>query len=149
MAPRSKLAPNAGKVAPKSCKTEGTLGMMLRGDAGAGSLTAELGSSRVRRPGMSLPKRTDIASRGLGGGEAATHAALVIVQLAFAAGAVEGKLALGPASGGGAGIDPIALAAARMVGGALVFQALARGGRSLQPVARADHARIAGLALLG
>jgi drug/metabolite transporter (DMT)-like permease len=98
---------------------------------------------------MSLPKRTDIASRGAGGGEAATHAALVIVQLAFAAGAVEGKLALGPVGEGGAGLDPVALAVARMVGGALFFQALARGARSLRPVAGADHARIAGLATLG
>jgi drug/metabolite transporter (DMT)-like permease len=73
----------------------------------------------------------------------------LIVQLAFAAGAVEGKLALGPPSEGGAGIDPVALAAARMVGGAIAFQALARGARSLRPVARTDHLRIAGLALLG
>ena len=98
---------------------------------------------------MSLPKRTDIASRGLGGGEVATNVALVIVQLAFAAGAVEGKLALGPPREGGAGVDPVALATARMVGGAIVFQALARGARSLRPVARPDHARIAGLAILG
>jgi drug/metabolite transporter (DMT)-like permease len=95
---------------------------------------------------MSLPKRLDIASRP---GAAATHLALVVVQIAFAAGAVEGKLALGPVSHGGAGIDPVALAMARMVGGAAAFQALARLTKELRPVSRSDHWRIAGLGLLG
>ncbi len=94
---------------------------------------------------MTLPKRPDNASRG----DAATHVALVLVQIAFAAGAVEGKLALGPEAEGGAGVDPVALAAARMVGGALAFQALARGAGRLRSVSPADHRRIAGLAVLG
>jgi drug/metabolite transporter (DMT)-like permease len=95
---------------------------------------------------MSLPKRPDIASQPAG---LSTHLALVVVQVAFAAGAVEGKLALGPVSGGGAGVDPVALATARMVGGALAFQAMARAGKLLRPVSTADHWRIAGLGFLG
>jgi drug/metabolite transporter (DMT)-like permease len=95
---------------------------------------------------MSLPKRPHIASRQAALG---THFALVVVQVAFAAGAVEGKLALAPESEGGAGVDAIALAMARMLGGALVFQAMARAAKLLRPLSRADHWRIAGLAVLG
>jgi drug/metabolite transporter (DMT)-like permease len=95
---------------------------------------------------MSLPKRPQIAS---GRAAASTHLALVVVQLAFAAGAVEGKLALDPASAGGAAVDPVALAMARMAGGALFFQAFARAARQLRRVAAADQRRIAVLAILG
>jgi len=95
---------------------------------------------------MSLPKRPDIARRPSALG---IHAALVVVQIAFAAGAVEGKLALDPASAGGGGIDPIALAMARMSGAALFFQASTRAAGKLGRVAPADHARIAGLSVLG
>src|SRR5271165_1456722 len=95
---------------------------------------------------MSLPKRPHIASGPAGIG---THLALVVVQIAFAAGAVEGKLALGPEAQGGAGVDPVALAMARMVGGALAFQVMARAAGRLRPVSKVDHARIAGLAVLG
>jgi len=77
------------------------------------------------------------------------HAALVVVQMAFAAGAVEGKLALNPYSSGGGGIDPVALAMARMSGAALFFQTYTRATVKLAPVARADHWRIAGLSVLG
>jgi drug/metabolite transporter (DMT)-like permease len=79
----------------------------------------------------------------------AVHAALLVVQIAFAAGAVEGKLALNPFSSGGGGIEPLALAMARMSGAAVFFQAYARATRKLGPVAPADHWRIAGLSLLG
>jgi drug/metabolite transporter (DMT)-like permease len=78
-----------------------------------------------------------------------THLALVVVQLAFAAGAVEGKLALNPAEVGGAGIDPVALAMARMAGGALFFQGFARTSGRLGPVGSSDQRRMAGLAVLG
>lgn len=98
---------------------------------------------------MSLPKRADIASTPPRSGSVATHVALVVVQIAFAAGAVEGKLALGSASAGGAGVDPVALAMARMAGGTLFFQAFARATGQLRPVRGADHKRIAGLAVLG
>jgi drug/metabolite transporter (DMT)-like permease len=73
----------------------------------------------------------------------------VVVQIAFAAGAVEGKLALDPVSSRGAGIDPIALAMARMSGAALFFQAYTRAAGKLVPVSRSEHARIAGLSVLG
>src|SRR5258708_14343553 len=95
---------------------------------------------------MSLPKPLDIARRR---GSLGVHVALIVVQVAFAAGAVEGKLALGPASHGGAGIDPVALATARMIGGALVFQTMARARGRLRAVSKTDHLRIVGLAVLG
>jgi drug/metabolite transporter (DMT)-like permease len=80
----------------------------------------------------------------------AVHGALVVVQVAFAAGAVEGKLALGPTEAGGGGVSPLALAMARMLGAALFFQVLTRlrpGG--LPPLSRADHGRAIGLSVLG
>jgi drug/metabolite transporter (DMT)-like permease len=95
---------------------------------------------------MSLRKHPDIARQPA---SYAVHAALVVVQVAFAAGAVEGKLALSPSSSGGGGIDPIALAMARMSGAALFFQAYTRATGSLRPVPSPEHWRIAGLAVLG
>jgi drug/metabolite transporter (DMT)-like permease len=94
---------------------------------------------------MSLPERPDNASRP---NPWATHAALIVVQAAFAAGAVEGKLAMKPPPGGG-GVGALALAMARIAGAALFFQTFARAKGRLRPLARADHLRIAGLALLG
>jgi drug/metabolite transporter (DMT)-like permease len=79
----------------------------------------------------------------------ATHAALAVVQMAFAAGAVEGKLALKDVVDGGAGVGPLALAMARMVGGALFFQGLVRMRGPLARLSWNEHARIAGLAVLG
>ncbi len=73
----------------------------------------------------------------------------MVVQIAFAAGAVEGKLALSPALAGGGGVAPLALAMARMAGAAVFFQALTRGTRTLRPVEPVEHARIAGLSVLG
>lgn len=77
------------------------------------------------------------------------HAALLAVQVAFAAAAVEGKLALGPIAAGGEGIEPLALAMARMTGAALFFQVVLRGAGRLRPLPWADHARIAALSVLG
>jgi drug/metabolite transporter (DMT)-like permease len=71
------------------------------------------------------------------------------VQVAFAAGAVEGKLALDPASMGGAGVDPVALAMSRMVGAALFFQVFARVTGQLRTLPPEEHRRIAGLSVLG
>ena len=79
----------------------------------------------------------------------ATHAALLIVQIAFAVGAVEGKLAMRPMSSGGEGIDPFALAMARMAGAAVFFQILMRATGKLRPLPRREHWRIAGLSVLG
>jgi drug/metabolite transporter (DMT)-like permease len=72
------------------------------------------------------------------------------VQLAFASQAVEAKVAMLPRAAGGEEIFPEALAMIRMLGGALFFQAIART-RATQGVAisRADHARLAGLSILG
>jgi drug/metabolite transporter (DMT)-like permease len=85
----------------------------------------------------------------------ATHAALLIVQIAFASQAVEAKLAMLPRAQGGEGIVPEALAMVRMVGAALFFQAAVfssrRAGKA-PPLARLPvkkHAIVAGLALLG
>jgi drug/metabolite transporter (DMT)-like permease len=78
----------------------------------------------------------------------ATHAALLVVQMAFAGGAVEGKLAMRPLASGGGGVDPFALAMARMAGAAVFFQVLARFRRS-GPLPLRDHARLVGLSLLG
>jgi drug/metabolite transporter (DMT)-like permease len=93
---------------------------------------------------MSLPKRQNIARSS-----AVLHFALAIAQLAFAAGAVEGKLALNPSSSGGGGVDPVALATARMVGAALFFQGFTRVLGAMRPVPRVEHLRIAGLSVLG
>lgn len=80
----------------------------------------------------------------------ATHAALLLVQIAFASQAVEAKVAMAPRALGGEEIFPEALAMIRMLGGALFFQLAvrARGPQSF-PIARADHAKLAGLSVLG
>lgn len=89
----------------------------------------------------------------------ATHAALVVVQFAFASQTVEAKIAMSPRALGGEGIAPEALAMLRMVGGALFFQALLavrarfvgpehRPG-ALEAPSRRDHLRLAGLSVLG
>ncbi len=78
----------------------------------------------------------------------APHAALLIVQMAFAGGAVEGKLAMRAAASGGGGVDPYALAMARMLGAAVFFQVVTRLRRS-RPLPLREHGRIALLSLLG
>jgi drug/metabolite transporter (DMT)-like permease len=98
----------------------------------------------------------------------ATHAALLLVQVAFASQAVEAKLAMLPRAQGGEEIRPETLAMVRMIGGALFFQAavLSNGAGVLQasrgdaepvraPAAAAEssrlkrHAKLALLAALG
>lgn len=94
----------------------------------------------------------------------ATHAALVVVQFAFASQAVEAKVAMSPRASGGEAVAAEALAMTRMLGGALFFQgwlvvqALRRGDEprgagAIPPghgrLARADHLRLAGLSVLG
>ncbi len=73
----------------------------------------------------------------------------MIVQAAFAAGSVEGKLAMKPLASGGGSVAPFALAMARMVGAALFFQVLMRASGRLRPLPAGEHLRIAGLSLLG
>ena len=85
-------------------------------------------------------------SRGAWG----THAALVLVQFAFASQAVEAKVAMMPRADGGEEIFPEALAMIRMLGGALFFRAIAGVRREYgAPISRADHLRLAGLSILG
>lgn len=90
----------------------------------------------------------------------ATHAALLVVQFAFASQAVEGKLAMRARDLGGAGLSPLAIAMARMLGATLFFQVLelalrrfapnfgASGLRRATPTRR-DHVWLIGLSLLG
>ncbi len=79
-----------------------------------------------------------------------THAALLLVQFAFASQAVEAKVAMLPRVQGGEGIFPAALAMMRMLGGALFFQTIVIA-RATQRVAitRADHVRLVGLSIFG
>ncbi len=78
-----------------------------------------------------------------------THAALWIVQLAFASQAVEGKVAMADFAHGGAGIDPVALAMARMTGAALFFVIFTGARGVLATTTTSDKLVIAGLSVLG
>lgn len=112
-----------------------------------------------------------------GPGAWATHAALLLVQIAFASQAVEAKLAMLPRAQGGEGIFPEALAMTRMIGGAVFFwsvlaidirslfrsdaiDAAAPGSRIHAPIASKSvrdmpalgartHIQLAGLSVLG
>lgn len=75
----------------------------------------------------------------------AVHLVLLLVQLAFASLAVEGKLAMSPE----VGVDPTALAAARILGGAAVFVALGLISRNIRARSPREIAQLAGLSLLG
>jgi drug/metabolite transporter (DMT)-like permease len=96
-----------------------------------------LSTSRARAPGTSRLK---------------VHAALLVVQLAFASQAVESKVAMMPRERGGEAIPAEALAMARMLGGALFFQAIARvleKDPDHEPIVRRDQWKLAGLSVLG
>jgi drug/metabolite transporter (DMT)-like permease len=77
------------------------------------------------------------------------HLALLLVQIAFASQAVESKLAMQPAQEGGLGLDPTAIAQLRMIGAAIIFQALlyattrklriTESGRSLEAPSLGSH----------
>jgi drug/metabolite transporter (DMT)-like permease len=71
------------------------------------------------------------------------------VQVAFAVGAVEGKLAMAPVVEGGGGVSPWALAMARMLGATVFFQLVGSARRPRPRLVAKDHLRIAGLSLLG
>jgi drug/metabolite transporter (DMT)-like permease len=77
------------------------------------------------------------------------HAALVVVQVAFASQAVEGKVLMGPSSAGGEGVSPFAVAMVRMLGAAVFFQAFTRATGTLRPATRRDHGWLAVLSILG
>jgi drug/metabolite transporter (DMT)-like permease len=83
-------------------------------------------------------------------GASATHGALLLVQIAFASQSVEAKVAMMPIHAGGEGIRPEAIAMVRMLGGALFFRALSAFRRRPAPsIPWLDHARLAGLSILG
>jgi drug/metabolite transporter (DMT)-like permease len=71
------------------------------------------------------------------------------VQVSFATGAVEGKLAMAPAVEGGGGVSPLALAMTRMLGATVVFHTMLFAQRKRGRLAWGDHARLAGLSVLG
>jgi drug/metabolite transporter (DMT)-like permease len=72
------------------------------------------------------------------------------VQFAFASQTVEAKVAMMPRAEGGEEIFPEALAMIRMLGGALFFHSILRLiGTQGVAISRADHARLAGLSVLG
>lgn len=77
------------------------------------------------------------------------HGALFIVQIAFASQAVEGKIAMVPRALGGEGIDPVALALVRMLGGALFFVLFSSAFGLRSTTTGADQLRLAGLSLVG
>lgn len=80
----------------------------------------------------------------------ATHAALVLVQIAFASQAVESKVAMAPRAFGGEEIFPESLAMARMFGGALFFHAFAYArGMKAFAISRRDHVALLGLSIIG
>lgn len=83
------------------------------------------------------------------------HAALVVVQLAFASQAVEGKIAMSPRALGGEAIGATAIAMVRMAAAAVVFQAIDVAMRARRrtdapprPTSR-DHLALAGLSIVG
>jgi drug/metabolite transporter (DMT)-like permease len=78
-----------------------------------------------------------------------THAALLVVQVAFASQAVEGKIAMMPHAAGGEQIAPTAIAMARMLGAAVFFQLFARTTARLERTTSRDHAILAILSVLG
>ena len=79
----------------------------------------------------------------------ATHAALMVVQVAFASQAVEGKIAMLPRVEGGEEIAPFAVAMVRMLGAAVFFQVFARSSKLLRHVSGRDHLWLALLSVLG
>ncbi len=77
------------------------------------------------------------------------HLALLVVQVAFASQAVEGKIAMAPRVSGGEGISPLAIAMVRMFGAAIFFQVFTRAGGLLRPTTWRDQRWLAALSLAG
>lgn len=92
---------------------------------------------------MSEPARTDALR---------AHVALFVVQVAFASQTVEAKLAMMPREAGGEGVQPLAIAMARMLAGAAFFQVFHRVTNAKvarEPISTGDHARLLALSVLG
>ncbi len=79
----------------------------------------------------------------------AVYVVLLLVQLGFASGAVESKLAMMPAALGGGGVVPFSLAMARMLGACALFHSLALVQGTPLRVSMREQMRFAGLGLLG
>jgi drug/metabolite transporter (DMT)-like permease len=77
------------------------------------------------------------------------HAALLVVQIAFASQTVEGKIAMGPREAGGEAISPFAVAMVRMLGATLFFQVFTRAVKQLRTTTWRDHLILAGLSVIG
>ncbi len=86
------------------------------------------------------------------------HAALLVVQIAFASQAVEGKLLMAPVDHGGEAFPPVALTLVRMIGASFAFtifsaldgrRALVKENRAREPLVLRDHLTLVGLSLLG
>jgi drug/metabolite transporter (DMT)-like permease len=97
--------------------------------------------------GDARPGAPGVGRRALGAW--ATHAALFVVQLAFASQAVEAKIAMAPRDLGGEGISPWAVAMARMSGAAIFFQVLTRAAGVLTKTTWRDQLQVAWLSILG
>lgn len=101
----------------------------------------------IARPRAKLPGMTAIPARAAPGWR--VHAALVVVQVAFASQTVEGKILMGPSSAGGEGVSPFAVAMVRMLGAAVFFQAFTRATGTRRPATLRDHGWLAVLSILG
>jgi drug/metabolite transporter (DMT)-like permease len=77
------------------------------------------------------------------------HAALFVVQVAFASQTVEGKILMGTSANGGEGVSPFDVAMVRMLGAAVVFQVVVRATRLLRRTTLRDHLVLGGLSILG
>lgn len=78
-----------------------------------------------------------------------THAALIVVQVAFASQAVEGKIAMSAREVGGEAIAPAALAMVRMGGAAVAFVLFTQLFELRKQITAKDHLVLAGLSILG
>jgi drug/metabolite transporter (DMT)-like permease len=76
------------------------------------------------------------------------HAALLVVQIAFASQAVESKIAMAPREAGGEALSPETVAMVRMLGAAVFFQVYALAKRLPVPNRR-DSLHLFGLSALG
>ena len=77
------------------------------------------------------------------------HAALWIVQIAFASQAVEGKVAMSDLAAGGGGVNPVALAMTRMAGAAAFFVLFTKLRGVLAKTTAREKLALAGLSVLG
>lgn len=79
----------------------------------------------------------------------ATHAALLIVQIAFASQAVEAKVAMAPRAEGGEAMAPAAIAMIRMIAGALFFHLFVAATRARKKTTWRDQRSLVLLSVLG